>query len=177
MTIRVLVLGGARSGKSTWAEARLAGRPDVIYVATSARDPEDQEWEERVLAHRERRPGTWHTVETLDLPALLREADTAPLLIDCLAVWLTRILDEVGAWQEAEGWAGNLQSRVDDLVLALAATTREVVLVSNEVGFGVVPATRAGRLFRDELGRLNARVAGSVDEVWLCVAGIAKRWN
>lgn len=173
----ILVLGGARSGKSTWAEARFADRAEVIYVATSARDPEDTEWEERVQLHRERRPASWRTVETLDLADVLRTDGTQPVLIDCLAVWLTRVLDEVEAWEDAENWRDALAIRVDEVVDAVAETSHEVVLVSNEVGLGVVPASRAGRLFRDELGRLNAKVAAVADEVWLSIAGITKRWD
>lgn len=173
----VLVLGGARSGKSTWAEARLADRAEVIYVATSARDPEDAEWEERVQLHQERRPGTWRTVETLDLAGVLQDDGTQPVLIDCLAVWLTRVLDDIRAWDDVDGWREALATRVEEVVTAVAGTSHEVVLVSNEVGLGVVPASRAGRLFRDELGRLNAKVAAVADEVWLSVAGITKRWD
>lgn len=177
MSPSVLVLGGARSGKSTWAEARLADRNDVIYVATSQRDPADAEWEERVALHRERRPSSWRTVETTDLTEVLNSAEGAPVLIDCLALWLTRVLDDTGAWDNAPEWRSQLSGRIDALLAALASATGEVVLVSNEVGQGVVPATSSGRLFRDELGRLNARVAAQVDEVWWCLAGIARRWK
>lgn len=178
--IRALVLGGARSGKSTWAEVRMARFPEVTYIATSARNPDDPEWEERIRLHRARRPASWTTLETLEIASELRRRAGSAVLVDCLGVWITRELDEVGAWSSAESgsadWQLALHSRVDDLVDAIHRTTREVVLVSNEVGMGVVPETPAGRLFRDELGRLNAGVAGACDEVWLCVAGIPKRW-
>ena len=91
-------------------------------------------------------------------------------------MWITRILDEVGAWSDEPGWRDGLRTRVDELVDAIRRTHRRVILVSNEVGMGVVPDTAAGRLFRDELGRLNAAVAGACDEVWMCVAGIPRRW-
>lgn len=171
------MLGGARSGKSTWAEAQFAGVAEVEYVATSALTPDDTEWAHRVALHRERRPATWRTTETLDLVSVLDAADDAPVLIDCLAVWFDRILNDAGAWGDAPGWREEVSVRVDDLVAAVARTQRTVLLVSNEVGLGVVPATPAGRLYRDELGRLNMRLAQSVDEVWFCVAGIAKRWQ
>lgn len=171
-----LVLGGARSGKSSWAEAQFLGREAVDYVATSEVPDDDPEWQERVALHRARRPSSWRTIETTDLAGVLRSGDTAPVMVDCLAVWLARMLDEVGAWEAAdESWRDDLRVRVDDLTAAVAETTREVILVSNEVGSGVVPATASGRLYRDELGRLNAAVAAVVDEVWFCIAGIARR--
>ncbi|AZZ38470.1 bifunctional adenosylcobinamide kinase/adenosylcobinamide-phosphate guanylyltransferase [Acidipropionibacterium jensenii] len=174
--VRALVLGGARSGKSSWAESRMARFPEVTYVATSARNPDDPEWEERIRLHRERRPDSWTTVETLDVGSVLRRHEDAPVLVDCLGVWITRVLDEAGAWTDEEGWSQRLAGRVDDLVDAVHHTRREVVMVSNEVGMGLVPETASGRLFRDELGRLNAAVAGACDEVWVCIAGIPKRW-
>jgi adenosylcobinamide kinase/adenosylcobinamide-phosphate guanylyltransferase len=169
----VLVLGGARSGKSTYAEGLLAGTEDVVYVATSGARPDDDEWSARVAQHRARRPATWTTVETTDLEPLLRSPGP-PLLVDCLSLWLTAVLDDLGAWDPTR-WAAvgrdGLDRRVDGLVEALAASPRRVVLVSNEVGSGVVPAHASGRLFRDELGRLNARVGAVVDEAVLLVAG------
>jgi adenosylcobinamide kinase/adenosylcobinamide-phosphate guanylyltransferase len=111
----------------------------------------------------------------VDLPAVLGADDPAPVLLDCLAVWLDRVLFESGAWDDAEGWRGLVEERVSALVEALSATQRDVILVSNEVGQGIVPATASGRLYRDELGRLNTRVAAAVDEVWFCTAGVARR--
>jgi adenosylcobinamide kinase/adenosylcobinamide-phosphate guanylyltransferase len=123
--------------------------------------------------HRERRPGSWRTVETCDLVPLLGKGG-APLLVDCLALWLTDAMDRAGAWDDAV-WAATgqkeLRERTAELVAAVRATRRTVVLVSNEVGGGVVPATAAGRRFRDELGRLNNAVAGECEHVLLVVAG------
>ncbi|WP_129296796.1 bifunctional adenosylcobinamide kinase/adenosylcobinamide-phosphate guanylyltransferase [Streptomyces lydicus] len=214
---RTLVLGGARSGKSVEAERRLAAFPDVVYVATGGTRDGDQDWAQRVSLHRERRPGSWRTVETCDLLPLLgagpdpdavgagaearglgredagpdteaggpgagpgpgtgRPAGTSPLLIDCLALWLTHVMDDVGAWDDATWEAGGreaLRKRTDALVAALRETRRPVVAVSNEVGSGVVPATSAGRRFRDELGRLNAAFAAECEQVLLVVAGQA----
>ena len=115
-----LVLGGARSGKSTWAEQQLEGCEDVEYVATSIVDPDDAEWVERVALHRARRPAGWRTTETVDLPAVLGADDPAPVLLDCLAVWLDRVLFESGAWDDAEGWRGLVEERVSALDEALA---------------------------------------------------------
>ncbi|MFF7233772.1 bifunctional adenosylcobinamide kinase/adenosylcobinamide-phosphate guanylyltransferase [Streptomyces sioyaensis] len=105
-----------------------------------------------------------------------RAPDASPLLIDCLALWLTHVMDEVGAWDDATWEAGGrraLRERADALVAAVRATRRPVVAVSNEVGSGVVPATPAGRRFRDELGRLNAAFAAECEQVLLVVAGQA----
>ncbi|MCY0937909.1 bifunctional adenosylcobinamide kinase/adenosylcobinamide-phosphate guanylyltransferase [Streptomyces sp. H34-S4] len=172
---RTLVLGGARSGKSFEAERRLTGYPEVVYVATGGTREGDAEWGARVGLHRERRPASWRTEETCDLVPLLEQEGPA-LLIDCLALWLTDAMDGVGAWDDsvwADKGARELRERTAELVAAVRATCRPVVLVSNEVGSGVVPATASGRRFRDELGRLNAGVAGECEHVLLVVAGQA----
>jgi adenosylcobinamide kinase/adenosylcobinamide-phosphate guanylyltransferase len=172
---RTLVLGGARSGKSVEAEQRLASFPGVAYVATGGSREDDPEWAARISAHKERRPASWRTTETCDLVPLLDDSGP-PLLIDCLALWLTDAMDSVGAWDD-ERWAtvGSqmLQERVTQLVSALRRTRRTVVAVSNEVGSGIVPATPAGRRFRDELGCLNTAFASECEHVLLVTAGIA----
>ncbi|MFH8987273.1 bifunctional adenosylcobinamide kinase/adenosylcobinamide-phosphate guanylyltransferase [Streptomyces sp. NPDC017940] len=172
---RTLVLGGARSGKSVEAERRLEAFPDVLYVATGGTRGGDGEWAERVRVHRERRPGSWRTTETCDLVPLLAEPGP-PLLVDCLSLWLTRVMDDVNAWDDAE-WAGggerSLRKRVTELTDAVRGTRRTVVAVSNEVGSGIVPATASGRRYRDELGRLNAAFASECEHVLLVVAGRA----
>ena len=172
---RVLVLGGARSGKSTWAEARAAGREDVDYLATSAVDPHDPEWVARVAAHRLRRPAGWRTLESLDVAGLLASDPERLLLVDCLTVWLSRVMDECGVWDDARGADAALAVRLDEVVEALARTRRHDVGVSTVVGLGVVPATASGRRFRDEMGRLNSRLAASCDSVWFVVAGLPQR--
>lgn len=172
---RVLVLGGARSGKSSFAEATLAGRDDVDYLATSIVDPRDAEWVARVAAHRLRRPPGWRTLETLDLVGPLAVDAGRPLLVDCLTLWLTHVMDECGSWDAPHAADAGVRDRIDELIAALAATPRHVVLVSNEVGQGVVPSSASGRLFRDMMGILNARVAAACDEVWFVVAGLPQR--
>ncbi|MGH3256032.1 MAG: bifunctional adenosylcobinamide kinase/adenosylcobinamide-phosphate guanylyltransferase [Streptosporangiaceae bacterium] len=173
---RVLVLGGARSGKSERAELRLAGEPDVTYVAAGARGPDpdpdrpDPDWAARVAAHRARRPAWWRTVETTDVAGVLAAADGA-LLVDGIGTWLAAVLGECGAWDEADGWAERLAERTGELVAAWRQTGAHVVAVSDEAGLGVVPATPAGRRFRDELGRLNQRLAAESDEAELVIAG------
>lgn len=167
------MLGGTRSGKSRYAEDLLPADAPVRYLATARRDPDDAEWTARLAAHRDRRPPGWVTVEEPDLPALLR-AGGGPLLVDDLATWLTRVLDDAGGWEPAEVPAA-VGARGAELVAAVAAAPGRLVLVSAEVGLGVVPATRAGRRFRDELGALNAALAGVCDEVLLLVAGLPLR--
>ncbi len=170
---RTLVLGGARSGKSGAAEAMLAPEESVTYVATAYPADHDDEWSARVRAHRDRRPPHWTTVETLDVEALLT-SDGGPLLVDCLTLWLTRVMDRHDAWDdgawERTGRQG-VQADVDALIAAWRTTGRRVVAVSNEVGQGVVPDSAAGRRFRDEMGRLNARLAAVTEDVLWCTAG------
>ena len=175
---RVLVLGGARSGKSVTAERMLSGRTRVDYVACGMSvDDADPSWAERVRRHQERRPAHWTTLETLDLEDVLGSADGAavPLLVDCLSTWLAGVMDECGLWTGAAGADKELADRVDGLLHAWRSTRRVVVAVSNEVGSGVVPATASGVRYRDELGRLNALIAAECERVWLCTAGIARR--
>lgn len=165
---RTLVLGGARSGKSAEAERLLLGDPDVTYVATAPHRDGDADWDARVRRHRERRPKDWTTVETTELVPLL-STDGHPLLVDDLGLWLTTVIDAAGAWEGRN--RGEVARRVDELVTAWRSAARRVVSVSPEVGSGVVPATRSGRVFRDELGSLNARLAAESEQVLQVVAG------
>jgi adenosylcobinamide kinase / adenosylcobinamide-phosphate guanylyltransferase len=171
---RVLVLGGARSGKSEQAELRVAGEPDVTYVATGPRGTagtaEDPEWAARVAAHRARRPAWWRTAETTDLAGVLAGARGA-LLIDGIGTWLAAVMDECGAWDGSADSAARLAGRIAGLIGAWRQTGACVVAVSDEAGLGVVPGTPAGRLFRDELGRLNQALAAESEEAELVVAG------
>ncbi len=169
---RVLVLGGSRSGKSAHAESLLSGRGDVVYLATSAPAADDADWAQRVAAHRARRPASWTTLETTAPSELLRGGT---LLVDSVTTWVAALMDETGVWAAEPGAHDRLADRVDALVNAWAMTPAHVVAVSDEVGLGVVPETRAGRLFRDTLGEVNQRLAGTADEVWFVVAGLPQR--
>lgn len=165
--MKVLVTGGVRSGKSTHAEGLLDPAEPVTYVAPGPRR-DDADWAARVAAHRARRPDAWLTRETADVATALREA-AADVLVDCLGTWLTATCDELG-WDRPdldEAVAG----RTADLVRALEESAAAVVLVTNEVGLGVVPEHRSGRVFRDLLGAVNQRVGAACDEVHLVVAG------
>ena len=171
---RTLVLGGSASGKSGLAEDLLAAEPDVLYTATGPvvdlRTAPDAEWTERVRRHRERRPPWWRTEETHLVAELLWKAEQ-PVLLDSIGTWLTGVLDRAGAWPDQEGWRERVAVETDALVRSWRFRRAPLVAVSDEVGLGVVPATRAGRLFRDELGRLNRRLTDESDLVLVVVAG------
>lgn len=167
--MRLLVLGGTRSGKSARAE-QVAGATGarVVYVATARRDADDTDFEQRIAAHRERRPGDWETVESVELVDVLRENADATVLVDDLGLWLTRRLDMTLGWTSG---TADVEADVDRLVEAVRAHAGDVVLVSPEVGLGVVPESRSGRVFADLLGALNRRLAEVCDRAELVVAG------
>jgi adenosylcobinamide kinase/adenosylcobinamide-phosphate guanylyltransferase len=176
---RVLVLGGARSGKSRHAELMLAAEPRVTYLAAGpypagAQPAADSEWTERVAAHRARRPPWWQTVESLDAAGTLR-SESGAVLFDGAGTWLAAVMDSSGAWADDEAGPERTQSRiaakVDELLEAWRQARAQVVAVSDEVGSSVHPPTRAGRLFRDQLGWLNQRLAAESEETVLMVAG------
>lgn len=166
-----LVLGGSRSGKSGFAEALLAEAPTVDYVATAAGGEDDPEWADRISRHRQRRPAHWRTTETTDVAAVL-DAPGGAVLVDSVTTWLARVMDERAAW---DGPADRVEAPVEGLCTAWTRTSRRAVLVSDEVGLGIVPETPAGRLFRDALGSLNQRLAATAGEVYLVVAGLPVR--
>lgn len=153
------LLGGARSGKSALAvELALAWAGPVTVIATA--EAGDEEMAERIRLHREARPAEWKTVEEpLELPSAIERADAdAAVIVDCISLWVANVLDEdVDARNEA--------------ALAAALQRERAIVVSNEVGLGVVPASELGRRYRDALGRVNARWAAAADEAMLVVAG------
>jgi adenosylcobinamide kinase / adenosylcobinamide-phosphate guanylyltransferase len=193
---RTLIVGGARSGKSTEAELRLSGEPEVTYLAagpwrssTSPDEPADREWAARIARHRARRPPWWQTIERLDIAGYLRQHAGA-VLIDGIGTWLAGVMDEAGLWDDADAApaarsaeppagvapagpdrSAVVQSRIDELVEAWRQTTALAVAVTDDVGSGVVPAYPAGRVFRDQLGWLNQRLAAEAEVVLHVVAG------
>lgn len=172
---RTLVTGGVRSGKSRHAEYLLAGEASVTYVAPGPiPDPvADPEWAERIARHRERRPAHWTTVETSDVAAALEQA-TGAVLVDCLGTWVTAVVDDLRGWDEGRGaWRDRFEQRLDRLVQVWSRAPGPLVAVTNEVGWGVVPAHASGRLFRDLLGTVNQRIAAASADVVLVVAGRA----
>jgi len=168
------VIGGARSGKSGYAERIVPGDGGPVrYIATARRRRDDPDFEQRIAAHRDRRPADWTVVESAEcsLPDLLRDT-TAATLVDDIGTWLTNVVDDADAWEQPRG---TVAAQTDALVAAVADHPGRLVLVTPEVGQGVVPASASGRLFRDELGELNQRLAAVSDEVLLIVAGRALR--
>ncbi|MGO8684021.1 MAG: bifunctional adenosylcobinamide kinase/adenosylcobinamide-phosphate guanylyltransferase [Thermoleophilia bacterium] len=192
----VLVLGGARGGKSGFAEqlaADLAAahRGRVTYLATS--ETNDAEMAARVAAHRAARPAAWTTVECpREVPAALRAhaAGSDVFLLDCVTFWVSNLLFAQGAFggtdpgdefnydksllsaEQERAASVRVSTAIDDLLVALTATKATLVAVSNEVGLGVVPEYPLARLYRDELGRANQRLAAAADKVYLLVAGL-----
>jgi adenosylcobinamide kinase / adenosylcobinamide-phosphate guanylyltransferase len=176
-----LVLGGARSGKSTYAEALAArsGRA-VLYVATA--EAWDEEMRLRIAAHKAQRPSHWQTVEAPRHPgqavqAALDGRGLSPgvVLVDCLTLLANNVLITLPEDAGEAGATAALMQEVDELLAAWQTTEAEWIIVSNEVGLGIVPAYPLGRLYRDALGRANQHVAALADTVVLMVAGIPMR--
>lgn len=161
----ILVTGGARSGKSAIAEGRaLSFGPSAVYIATA--QAFDAEMEARIALHQARRGPEWRTCqEPLELAQALIDSDGTPRLVDCLTLWLSNLILAERDWQSAS----------DTLLAALACQRAPVVLVTNEVGLGIVPDNALARMFRDAAGLLNQRVARIADEVHLAVAGLPLR--
>ena len=163
----VLLVGGARSGKSRLAQTRaeaLSG--ELIYIATG--QPLDDEMAQRIAKHRADRGARWRTLEVpLELSAAIRREGTQGrvLLVDCLTLWLSNLV--LGEH--------DVEAATDALLETLGTTRATVLLVSNEVGMGIVPENALARRFRDEAGRLNQRVAARASEVLLVAAGLALR--
>jgi len=160
-----LILGGARSGKSRRAlSLAKAHAGEVWFVATAREDPSDPEWCARIERHRRERPAHWRTVESPEaLPELVRAVARSDrlLLIDCLGLWLAQRIEQ----------GADLDADAEALCAALQESPGSAIVVSNEVGMGVVPPYPSGRRFRDALGILNQRVAAVAEVVELVVAG------
>ena len=167
-----LVLGGARSGKSRYAQQLCEGDEVVVYIATAEPLDDDPEMRERIARHRSSRPSRWRTIEApLELEAAVESIDDgATILVDCVTVWLANL-----GWTYRDLSSTESEARILDRVARLAALARErrLVAVSNEVGSGIVPATPVGRDFRDVHGIANQLLAREADSVVLMVAGLA----
>jgi adenosylcobinamide kinase/adenosylcobinamide-phosphate guanylyltransferase len=158
-----LVLGGARSGKSRYAEQLVMASPAPwIYVATA--EPFDDEMRARIAEHRGRRGQDWQTVDApTDLAGAIEDAAKDRIvLVDCLTLWINNLMFR----------KINIDTAIENLEAALAARQAPTVLVSNEVGFGIVPDNAEARRFRDLQGRLNQRIAAMAGQVVLMVAGL-----
>jgi adenosylcobinamide kinase/adenosylcobinamide-phosphate guanylyltransferase len=178
-----LLLGGARSGKSEWAErlARRAGQP-VVYLATAATT--DAEMAERIARHRAARPTTWRTIEEPEelAHAVRQQCQSGDVVvIDCLTLWVSNVIlhriGDVGDFEAipADKWStieSDLLGAVDELFETARQIGLSLILVSNEVGLGLVPPYPLGRRYRDILGRVNCAVASRADQVLFLIAGL-----
>ncbi|MFD5867718.1 bifunctional adenosylcobinamide kinase/adenosylcobinamide-phosphate guanylyltransferase [Corynebacterium sp. NPDC060344] len=197
--MRTLVLGGARSGKSGWAESLYDAHahPCADYIATArpwpGADDFDPDFAARIDGHRRRRPAHWRTVDDVDAVEALRRPTADFVLLDDVGTWLTGVLDREQLWDSPRGsvapWANDLVSAVRDwapgenrgggvrggVVKQEAGPGPQLVVVTPEVGMGVIPEHRSGRLFRDEIGLLNGRLAEVCDQVVLVIAGVPLR--
>jgi adenosylcobinamide kinase/adenosylcobinamide-phosphate guanylyltransferase len=172
----ILLLGGARSGKSAYAEnwARTHGRR-VLYVATA--EALDGEMRDRIAHHRASRPAAWRTLEApRDVGRAIRERAAGEsfdtLVLDCVTLLASNVLLALPEDANQAAVDAALRAEIDDLLAAYSAGNATWLVVSNEVGLGVVPPSRLGRLYRDALGRANQRLAAAADRVLLLVAGL-----
>jgi adenosylcobinamide kinase / adenosylcobinamide-phosphate guanylyltransferase len=167
MTDLILICGAARSGKSEWAEM-LASSSDkpVTYIATAIVDSSDLEWQQRIDRHQQRRPSQWQTIACIeDLSATIdRAPSTNFLLIDSLGTWVANLLD-----RSNDEWEDLCQV----LLTSLRSSPSTIAIVSEETGWGVVPAYPSGRLFRDRLGNLSRRIGAIANPVYLITGGHA----
>lgn len=159
----IFVTGGARAGKSTFAQqqAQALGGEEVSFIATA--QGLDAEMRERIARHRQERPAQWETLEEpLQVPAALHGARYRVVLLDCLTLWVANLMQ---AQQE-------VLPRLEGLLAVWAESDKTLVVVSNEVGMGIVPENALARAYRDQLGAVNRRVAEAAEAVYLLVAGI-----
>ncbi|OUL23138.1 bifunctional adenosylcobinamide kinase/adenosylcobinamide-phosphate guanylyltransferase [Nostoc sp. T09] len=163
----ILVTGPARSGKSEWAEtlAMQSGKA-VVYVATAAEDPADEEWQKRIQQHQKRRPLEWSTLcVSVELTATLAEVKpNTCLLVDSLGTWVANLLE-----QDEISWEKTIAEFLETVQLVAA----DMLFVAEEVGWGVVPAYATGRKFRDRLGSLVRQLGAICDTVYLVTGGHA----
>ena len=162
----VLVTGGVRSGKSRYAQELAASSGSVAVIATA--EGRDEEMRLRIANHRKERPDSWATIEApIDLPAALTDSGSRfdTILVDCLTLWASNLLEH------EQGDVERVFQHGEALVKALRSCCASVILVSNEVGSGIVPDNELSRVYRDALGGINQRIAAAADEVVLLVAG------
>ena len=188
----VLVTGGARSGKSSFAESKLIQKEGVCYIATGLVMKEDPEWQERVKLHQERRPQSWDTLEQYrDLARWIDKDHNSDYLLDCATMLTTnRLFDLVNDWYPEKGYLSDEQflSKAEQarILEAMEAEWSQILsamkkreatfwIVTNEVGLGIVPDTRLGRYFRDLQGRVNQLIAKEASEVYLVICGLAQQ--
>jgi adenosylcobinamide kinase / adenosylcobinamide phosphate guanyltransferase, putative len=188
----VLVTGGARSGKSAFAEEQLADRERVCYIATGLPREEDPEWQERIRLHQERRPASWTTQEQYaGLADWLREQSHPVYLLDCATLLTSNSLFDLIAQhfpdklelteenflsrQEQSFLLQLLEEEWQELLSTIRQTNAECWIVTDEVGLGIVPETRLGRFFRDVQGKINQLIAKEASEAYLVICGLAQQ--
>lgn len=188
----VLVTGGARSGKSAFAEERLADRERVCYIATGLPRGEDPEWQERIRLHQERRPASWTTQEQYaGLADWLREQSYPVYLLDCATLLTSnRLFDLIAqhfpdklelteehflSRQEQSFLLQLLEEEWQELLSTIRQTDAECWIVTDEVGLGIIPETRLGRFFRDVQGKINQLIAKEASEAYLVICGLAQQ--
>lgn len=188
----VLVTGGARSGKSAFAEDQLADREEVCYIATGLPRGEDPEWQERIRLHQERRPASWTTQEQYaGLADWLREQSHPVYLLDCATLLTSnRLFDLIAqhfpdklelteehflSRQEQSFLLQFLEEEWQELLSTIRQTDAECWIVTDEVGLGIVPETRLGRFFRDVQGKINQLIAKEASEAYLVICGLAQQ--
>lgn len=166
-----LIIGGARSGKSRYAQALCRDARNVLFIATASVEGADEEMRARISRHRAERPHGWMTIEEpLHLERVVREAPPdATLLIDCITLWVSNLMWEHKALADDERENIILNQVVE---FTQAAQERQVIAVSNEVGSGIVPDSNVGRIFRDLQGLVNQSIARAATRVVLIVAGL-----
>ncbi len=178
----ILITGGARSGKSRYAEERCVEmNRETAYIACAR--VTDQDMAERVRRHRAQRPGTWRTIEQYKhFEAInLREMDETVFLLDCVTTMVTNLMLEAPIdydtcpMEDVDAVEADILREVKALLMHMQATNRTLILVTNEVGLGIVPAYRLGILFRDIAGRVNQYLARQADEVVMMISGIPLR--
>ena len=188
----VLVTGGARSGKSAFAEEQLADREEVCYIATGLPRGEDPEWQERIRLHQERRPASWTTQEQYaGLADWLREQSHPIYLLDCATLLTSnRLFDLIAqhypdklelteehflSRQEQSFLLQLLEEEWQELLSTIRQIDAECWIVTDEVGLGIVPETRLGRFFRDVQGKINQLIAKEASEAYLVICGLAQQ--
>ncbi|MDP4093362.1 MAG: bifunctional adenosylcobinamide kinase/adenosylcobinamide-phosphate guanylyltransferase [Bacillota bacterium] len=179
----ILVTGGARSGKSTYAEERAKKYGSkILYVATSL--PLDEEMRQRIAKHREQRPEEWETIEAyscLDSVIKCSLAGKNAVMLDCITIMITNLMfDKCSDWEnissdEISAVEEYVKTEMDKLVCTARQAEIPFILVTNELGMGVVPEYASARIFRDIAGRMNQYLAKEATEVYLCVSGIPVR--
>ena len=170
----ILITGGARSGKSDFAQelARGLGQEDVLFVATA--EPGDEDMVRRIAAHKQARPVGWRTIEApRHVGTAIRQAAAAKVIVvDCLTLLVSNVLLALGEGPDGEAANSAVHDEICSLIEASSSIQANIIVVTNEVGLGIVPANRLARLYRDLLGRANATLARQANKVYLLISGL-----